>query len=80
MNFLFGRIHFDEQPVEAATLDLMRHAVAYDKVTPGGFVTVDDYGAIAACRVAVDEFRRERGITSRLRWCDWMGVFWQKEA
>jgi hypothetical protein len=52
----------------------------YDKVTPGGFVTVDDYGAIRACKVAVDEFRQERGITSRLRWCDWTGVFWQKEA
>lgn len=35
----------------------------YDKVIPGGFVIIDDYGAYNGCRKAVDEFlnsRRER--------------------
>lgn len=50
----------------------------YDRVSPGGFIVVDDYGSFAPCRQAVDEFRQERNITDKLRWVDWTGVFWQK--
>ena len=39
----------------------------YDRVTPGGFVIVDDYGAIPQCARAVTDFRAERGITDRSR-------------
>ncbi len=35
----------------------------YDKVSPGGFVIVDDYGAIPACRQAVEDFRTPRNIS-----------------
>lgn len=52
----------------------------YDRVVPGGFVVVDDYGALPPCRMAVDDFRRERGITDRIRTIDWTGVFWRKSA
>ncbi len=37
----------------------------YDRVAPGGFVIVDDYGFIPQCRQAVDEFRARRGSPSR---------------
>jgi Macrocin-O-methyltransferase (TylF)/Coenzyme PQQ synthesis protein D (PqqD) len=52
----------------------------YDKVSPGGFVVVDDYAAYPPCRQAVEEFRAERGITARLRRIDWDGMYWQRDA
>jgi O-methyltransferase len=50
----------------------------YDKVQPGGFVIVDDYGCVPACRQAVDDFRRHRGITEPLTRIDWTGVYWRR--
>jgi hypothetical protein len=50
----------------------------YDKVVPGGYIIVDDYGAFEACSRAVDEFRAERGDTAPLRRIDWSGVYWKK--
>ena len=51
----------------------------YDKVVPGGFVLIDDYGDFPPCRQAVDEFRRQRGIGETLHKIDWTGVYWRKE-
>jgi hypothetical protein len=34
----------------------------YDKVSPGGYVIVDDYNSWDGCRAAADEFRKQRGI------------------
>lgn len=51
----------------------------YPKVSVGGYVIVDDYGAVPACKRAVDDFRKEHGIEEELRWIDWTGVFWQRE-
>jgi O-methyltransferase len=50
----------------------------YDRVTSGGFVIVDDYGAIPQCARAVTDFRAERGITEAIQTIDWTGVYWQK--
>jgi O-methyltransferase/8-demethyl-8-(2,3-dimethoxy-alpha-L-rhamnosyl)tetracenomycin-C 4'-O-methyltransferase len=52
----------------------------YDKVTVGGFVIVDDYGALPPCRSATDDFRRQRGIADPICNIDGIGVFWQKTA
>ncbi|HEX8616314.1 MAG TPA: TylF/MycF/NovP-related O-methyltransferase, partial [Thermoanaerobaculia bacterium] len=52
----------------------------YDKLSPGGFVIVDDYHAFRACRTAVDEFRAERGIVDPLRRVDWTATYWQKTS
>jgi O-methyltransferase len=52
----------------------------YDKVAPGGFVIVDDYGDFEACRKAIDEFRARRGITEPLEMIDWSGAFWRKAS
>lgn len=49
----------------------------YDRVSPRGFVIIDDY-ALPRCRDAVDDFRRERAITEPLTAIDWTGVFWRK--
>jgi O-methyltransferase len=50
----------------------------YDRVSPGGFIVVDDYDAFAPCRQAVQEFRSERGITAPIRHIDRMAVYWRR--
>lgn len=50
----------------------------YPKLSDGGYVIVDDYGAIPACRQAVHDYRSANGITEEIRNIDWTGIFWQK--
>jgi O-methyltransferase len=52
----------------------------YPKVSIGGFVIVDDYGAVSACKAAVDDYRRRMGISSSLTPIDWTGVWWRRTA
>ena len=49
----------------------------YSKLSPGGYVIIDDYGALASCRQAVTDFRNEAGIKAELQPIDWTGVFWR---
>ena len=58
-----------------STMDAL--VALYDKVAPGGFVIVDDYGAVAACRAAITDFRAARGITEAIQDIDGLGVFWR---
>lgn len=50
------------------------------KVSPGGFVIVDDYGGWASCRAAVDEYRAAHGIDAEIHTVDWTGVWWRKPS
>jgi hypothetical protein len=50
----------------------------YPKVASGGYVIVDDYKVIPACKEAVDDYRAEHGITAPLNHIDWNAVYWQK--
>ena len=50
----------------------------YPKVSKGGYVIVDDYFALAACRQAVDDFRMRNHIDEPLRRIDWTAVYWRK--
>jgi O-methyltransferase len=50
----------------------------YHRVSPGGYVIVDDYGAVPGCRAAVNDFRRKRDITNPIQNIDGIGVYWQK--
>jgi O-methyltransferase len=50
----------------------------YAGLSIGGYLIVDDYGAIPAAAKAVDDFRERHAITAPLRQIDWTGVFWQK--
>jgi O-methyltransferase len=61
-----------------STIDVL--TALYDKVVPGGYVIVDDYGAIPACRRAVEDFRAARRITEPVMRIDWTGVFWRREG
>lgn len=49
----------------------------YDKVSPGGFVIVDDY-SLEPCRLAVEDFRGDKGIDEPIVTVDWTGVYWRK--
>ncbi len=49
----------------------------YPRVSAGGFVVVDDYGALEACRAAVSDFRRARRIEAPIRRIDDTGVYWR---
>jgi O-methyltransferase len=50
----------------------------YPKLSPGGFAVVDDYGALEACRRAVDDYRAQHHIPAPLVKIDWTGVYWRK--
>lgn len=50
----------------------------YSKVSVGGYVIVDDYGAVAGCRAAVEDFRAEADVTEELHPVDWSAVYWKK--
>jgi hypothetical protein len=59
----------------SSTMDALKYL--YPKVSPGGYVIVDDYNSWAACRQAVDEYRRENGIHEELISVDPHAVYWQ---
>jgi O-methyltransferase len=50
----------------------------YPDLSPGGFVVIDDYGAVPQCRQAVEDFRAAQGIEEELRTIDWTGAFWRR--
>lgn len=58
-----------------STMDAL--TALYPKLSPGGFCIVDDYGAIAACRQAVNDYRNLHGISSPISMVDWTGAWWR---
>jgi O-methyltransferase len=50
----------------------------YPKLSQGGYVIVDDYGAIPQCKEAVTDFRTAHGIIDPMEPVDWTGVYWQR--
>jgi O-methyltransferase len=61
-----------------STLVALEHL--YPQLSPGGYAIVDDYGAVAACRQAVHDYRQRNSIGEPIREVDWTGVYWQKAA
>lgn len=51
----------------------------YPKLSKGGFVIIDDYGAFEQCRSAVHQFRESHEISTPIVQIDWTGAFWRKE-
>jgi Macrocin-O-methyltransferase (TylF) len=51
----------------------------YDKVSPGGFIIVDDF-ALPGCNQAIGDFRRARHIDDPLVPIDPIGRYWQKSG
>lgn len=61
-----------------STMDAL--TAVYDRVSPGGYVIVDDYGAVAGCRQATDDFRERRQITEPMERVDWTAVSWRRRS
>jgi O-methyltransferase len=59
-----------------STMEALTHL--YPKVSMGGYVIVDDYGALAGCRKAVDDYRARQAIEEEMSWIDWTGVYWRR--
>jgi Macrocin-O-methyltransferase (TylF) len=61
-----------------STMDAL--AALYPKVSRGGYVIVDDYNDIPACRQAVHDYWQRHGIQEEIMPIDWSGVFWMKQG
>lgn len=51
----------------------------YAKLSPGGFLIVDDF-MLPPCRSAVDDFRRKHAISEPIVGIDGSGAYWRKSA
>lgn len=60
-----------------STMDALNNL--YHKLSIGGYVIVDDWGAVPGCKQAVEEFRAMHNITDPIMEIDWAGVYWQKK-
>ncbi len=69
-------IRLDSDSYESTLLTLQ---TLYPGLSMGGYLIVDDYGSLDACRRAVDDFRREHGITEPLERVDWACARWRRE-
>ncbi len=59
-----------------STMDAL--VALYHKVSPGGFIIIDDY-VLEMCRAAVEDFRAAQGIREPIQQIDGSGVFWEKQ-
>jgi O-methyltransferase len=59
-----------------STIDALTHLEPL--VSPGGYVIVDDYHGIDACRQAVTDHRAAHRITAEIHDVDWTAVWWRK--
>jgi len=51
----------------------------YGKLSPGGYVFIDDYGAMHECEAAVEDFRSHNSITDEMHRLDEV-AYWVKSA
>ena len=59
----------------ASTWDAMVNL--YPKLSPGGFIIVDDYN-LASCREAIHDYRETHQINEYIKDIDGHGVYWRK--
>jgi hypothetical protein len=60
-----------------STMDALVHL--YPKLSPGGYIIVDDYGTVFPCKKAVSDYRKKHNITEPIIKIDWAGAYWQKQ-
>lgn len=61
-----------------STIDALTHL--YPNLSPGGYLIIDDYWGVDACRQAVHDYRDEHGVREPIKRIDWSGVYWRREA
>jgi O-methyltransferase len=59
-----------------STMDAL--VALYPKLSRGGFMIIDDYGAVPACKKAVEDYRKQHGITDEVKKIDWTGSYWRR--
>jgi hypothetical protein len=61
-----------------STIDPLNHL--FDRISPGGWIIVDDYDVVEACRAAVTDFLVERSLKVDIIPIDGVGVYFQKNS
>jgi O-methyltransferase len=56
-----------------STMDGLKNL--YPNLSVGGYVVIDDYGALECCRKAVHDYRVANNITEEIQKIDWTGTF-----
>ncbi|MCD6581329.1 MAG: class I SAM-dependent methyltransferase [Desulfuromusa sp.] len=59
-----------------STMDAL--TVLYPKLSPGGYVIIDDFHIVPACKKAVEDYCQDNGIEPEIIEIDGSGVYWQK--
>lgn len=68
-------LHLDADLYESSKTCLEQ---LWDKLSPGGWLFIDDYGNWRGCRKAVDEFFLQKGLKPEWTQVDFTGVRWRK--
>lgn len=50
----------------------------YPKLSIGGYIIIDDWGAVEGCKKAVEDYRKSHQINEEIKTIDWAGVYWKK--
>ncbi len=58
-----------------STMDAL--SALYDKVSPGGYVIIDDYHVVKGCKKAVHDFLSLRNLSPAIQEIDGVGVYWK---
>ena len=58
-----------------STMDSLVHL--YPKLSPGGYIIIDDWGAVRGCKQAVLDYRKDNNIKNEIITIDWASVFWK---
>lgn len=60
-----------------STMDALQNL--YPKLSKGGYIIIDDWTAVRGCKLAVENYREQHGISEQIMTIDWSGVYWKKE-
>ncbi|HEY0744939.1 MAG TPA: TylF/MycF family methyltransferase [Chryseosolibacter sp.] len=50
----------------------------YPKLSVGGYIIIDDWNAVKACKQAVEDYRAQFSINEKIEQIDWASVYWKK--
>jgi O-methyltransferase len=59
-----------------STMDGLKNL--YPRLSNGGYIIIDDWGAVKGCQQAVIDYRKTHGISDEIIQIDWTGVYWRK--
>jgi O-methyltransferase len=79
---LKGALPFDKLAILRLDSDMYGSTIEtlnalYDKVSPGGYIIIDDY-ALPGCHHATNDFLAQRNIKTPLEVIDWSGRYFKK--